>query len=168
VLRACLVALCAAFIVAAAGCSGHHERVALEPCKAQDFTLEGLEWQGATGSLIGRMTFARKPGHDCRLDPMVRARILWFNGLLAVPVRLVDRLAGDPASRASSSAERVAIALQWRNWCGWGLAPKIPGPLRLSVSFAHGGYFDVPVTDRPRCDSRPELSRAVSTRFLAA
>ena len=74
--------------------------LALEPCKAQDFTLEGLEWQGATGSLIGRMTFARKPGHDCRLDPMVRARILWSNGLLAVPVRLVDRLAGDPASQA--------------------------------------------------------------------
>jgi len=168
VLRGCLVALFSVFVVAAAGCSSHDERVASEPCKAQDFTLEGLEWQGATRSLIGRMTFARKPGHDCRLDPMVRARILWSNGLLAVPVRLVDRLAGDSASQASSSAERVAVALQWRNWCGRGLAPKVPGPLRLSVSFAHGGLFEVPVTDRPRCDSRTDLSRAVSTRFLAA
>jgi hypothetical protein len=168
VLRGCFVALCAASVVAAAGCSGHHERVAFEPCRAQDFTLEGLEWQGATGSLIGRMTFARKPGHDCRLDPMVRARILWANGLLAVPVRLVDQLAGDSPSQASSSAERVAIALQWRNWCGRGLAPKVSGPLRLSVSFGHGGVFEVPVTDRPRCDSRTDLSRAVSTRFLAA
>jgi len=162
-------ALCAAFVVAAASCSGHDERVAFEPCKAQDFTLEGLEWQGATGSLIGTMTFARKPGHDCRLDPMVRARILWSDGLLAVPVRPVDRLAGDSASQASSSAERVAIALQWRNWCGRGLAPKVPGPLRLSVSsVGHGGIFEVPVTDRPRCDSRTDLSRAVSTRFLVA
>ena len=167
-LKGAVVVLCAALVAAAAGCSGHDEAVASGPCKAQDFTLEGLDWQGATGSLVGRMTFARKPGHDCRLDPMVRARILWANGLLAVPVRLVDQLAGDSPLQASSSAERVAIALQWRNWCGRGLAPKVPGPLRLSVSFAHGGLFEVPVTDRPRCDSRTDLSRAVSTRFLAA
>ena len=167
-LKGAVVVLCAALVVAAAGCSGHDEAVASDPCKAEDFTLEGLAWEGASGSLIGRMTFARKPGHECRLDPMVRARILWSNGLLAVPVRLVDRLAGDSAHQASSSAERVAIALQWRNWCGKGLAPRASGPLRLSISFAHGGYVELPVTDRPRCDSRSELSRAVSTRFLAA
>jgi hypothetical protein len=104
----------------------------------------------------------------CRLDPTVRARILWSNGLLAVPVRLVDGLVGDPTRQAAPSAERVAIGIQWSNWCGWGLAPKVPGPLRLSISFAHGGFVEVPVTDHPRCDSRAELSRAVSTRFLAA
>ena len=160
--------LCAALVVAAAGCAGHDEPVASGPCKADDFTLEGLAWQGATGSLIGRMTFARKPGHECHLDPTVRARILWSNSLLAVPVRLVDRLAGNSAPQASSSAERVAIALQWQNWCGRGLAPSVAGPLRLSVSFRHGGFFEAPVTDRPRCDSRSQLSRAVPTRFLAA
>jgi hypothetical protein len=168
VFKGTFVALCATLVVAAAGCKGHDKPVASVPCRAQDFTLEGLAWQGGTGSLIGRMTFTRKPGHECHLDPMVRARILWSDGLLAVPVRLVDRLQGDPTPQASASAERVAIALRWRNWCGWGLAPRVSGPLRLSVSFGHGGSFELPVTDRPRCDARAQLSRAVSTRFLVA
>ena len=163
-----MLVLCAALVVVGGACSGDDESIVSGPCKAQDFTVEGLEWEGATGSLVGRMTFVRKPGHECRLDRMVRARILWSSGLLAVPVRLVDRLAGDPAPPAPTSADRVAVALQWRNWCGWGLAPKVSGPLRLSVSFGHGGYFEVPVTHRPRCDSRADMSRAVSTRFLAA
>ena len=130
--------------------------------------LQGFGWNGATGSPIGSMTFVRKPGHECRLDSTVRARILWSNGLLAVPVRLVDRFSGDSTPQAQPSAERMSIRVQWRNWCGWGLAPKVPGRLRLSVSFAHGGLVEVPVSDRPRCDERTKPSRAVSTRFLAS
>jgi hypothetical protein len=127
--------------------------------------------QGAAGSLIGHVTFARKPGHRCKLSPTVRARILWANDSLAIPVPVIGHLPGDPTPAASSDAQRIAMGLVWRNWCGRGLwGARIRGPLQLSVSFGYGGSgpFAVQLRERPRCDSRESPSRAFSTPFLTA
>jgi hypothetical protein len=105
-------------------------------CAASSLTVSGT-WQGATGSMLGGISFTNTGSVPCRLpgypkielvsqsgqDLLVQVR-LGQPGSAVLPAGTVVKAAVLPPGKPNSASEM----LQWSNWCG-----AFPGTLALDV-----------------------------------
>jgi hypothetical protein len=120
----------------------------------------GVFFNGATGSLVGRVTF-RNLGATCALSGRPRVR---FAGGAAAHVRQQQLpLRGEPplVTRPVRHGQTVAVEIWWSNWCGPKSRPASgpgPPPTSVTVTLPSGGAAHLKVTEAPRCDEPADPS----------
>ena len=139
------------------------------PCQAHDLRAS-LFLQGATGSLVGGVTFLNAGPAACSLvgrpsfsfSGAAAAAEHWQVEKLASSPTPDDVLADPPGSlRALQPGKSAGVQVFWSNWCGPGSVPTGASgakPTAMVLGLASGAEISVPVTDAPRCDSPQDPS----------
>ncbi|HEY5057603.1 MAG TPA: DUF4232 domain-containing protein [Gaiellaceae bacterium] len=123
----------------------------------------GVFFNGATGSLVGLVTF-RNEGATCSLLGRPRVRLV---GGIASSIREREAvLTGEQAApggpapafsvRALPHGRTASVEIWWSNWCGPGNAGagrSSPPPTGVEVTLPSGGSVRQKVTEAPRCDA---------------
>ena len=124
--------------------------------------LKGVFFNGATGSLVGRVTF-RNMGRVCSL--LGRPRVRFVGGPSATVRQLQKRLRGDAPAldvlpppfsvRALPHGRSASVEIWWSNWCaaanaGDGRLSQPPAAVELALP--SGGTTRLDVSSSPRCD----------------
>lgn len=107
-------------------------------CIASDLDVAG-SWEGATGSLLGGISFTNTSRQPCYLEGYLTIGLVNQQGqALTVQLRQGPTVAGPtapvtpPKVELSPGKPRAAfVALQWFNWCG-----PIPGTVSVLVTLA--------------------------------
>jgi hypothetical protein len=165
-MRAVLVALVAGALASVTFASSSPGRASLRACTARDLRPLGGTLQGATGSMVGFISFRNASATRCRVGRRPAVVIL---SLSRKPLRTLER----PLTRAAvggvpvtsvAAGRRVGLFLQWSNWCGdWPSQAAGFRPLLLRVRLTTGLGLTVRFrSGRPRCDHKGISTLGVS------
>ena len=122
-------------------------------------------WQGATGSLAGRILFTKWGSAPLTLQGVPQVAIQDASGA-ALQVQMEAMAATSQAGPVTlQPGARAAVQFVWRNYCGL----KPAGPLSLRVTLPSGEQIIAPVLDptgaplgdTPRCDE-PSAASALT------
>ena len=139
---------------------------AVRACAGGDLRPLGGMLQGATGSMVGTLSFRNVSSSRCRVGGRPAVQVFTRAGALLPtrerPISLAE-VGGRPRPVAAAGG-RIALYLAWSNWCGpWPGGVATLRQLVLRLTLTTGVRLSAPFrAGRPRCDVRARSTIAVS------
>ena len=140
--------------------------LAVPACSAADLRPLPAMLQGATGSMLGPVWLRNVSARRCAVGGRPQVRLVVGGRVLATKERSLQP--GDGARSVSTvpARGRVAIYVQWWNWCGGWPAGGPLRTLRVELTLTTGVRVGARVrTGRARCDAPKLPSRLYVSSF---
>jgi hypothetical protein len=143
--------------------------VAAPDCTAADLRPLPAMLQGATGSMLGPVSFRNVSARRCTVGGRPRVRLVLAGRVFATRERALRPADGARSVSTVAAGGRVGIYVQWWNWCGAWANGFVIRTLHLDLTLTTGVRLSTRVrSGRARCDAPSRPSRLYVSMFRTA